>query len=166
LYALEVPDEGGDTLFCDLTAAYEAMPETLKIRLDGLTAVHDYAQRDRFAYKTGTQAQLSEAQKNATPPVSHPVVRTHPVSGRKAIYVNPTYTVKINELDQQRSDELLDQIYAHCLQERFQMRYKWRSNDVLLWDNAAVMHAATTQNLDPRKYRTLWRTIIVGGPTC
>jgi taurine dioxygenase len=165
LYALEVPETGGDTLFCDLTAAYEAMPDAMKIRLDGLTAVHDYAQRDRVAHKTGTQPQLSEAQKKTTPPVSHPLVRTHPDTGRKAIYVNPSYTVRINELDAEAGADLLEQIYAHCLQQCFQLRYRWQPHDVLLWDNAAVMHAATTQNLDPHQYRTLWRTIIVGGRT-
>lgn len=165
LYALEVPDEGGDTLFCDMMAAYDAASAMLKQKLEGLTAVHDYANRDRVAHRTGTKPRLDAQNLSRVPPVRHPVVRRHPVTGRKALYVNPTYTVCIEGTDAAESEALLKEIFDHCLDTRFQMRYRWRPKDVVIWDNAAVMHAATTQNLDPSKHRTLWRTIIVGGPT-
>lgn len=165
LYALEVPDEGGDTLFCNMMAAYDALPDQRKRELEGAMAVHDYANRDRVAHRTGTQPRLDTEHLQTVPPVRHPVIRTHPVSGRKAIYVNPTYTVRIEDMEPARSDAVLQEIYDHCLTERFQMRYRWQPGDVVIWDNAAVMHAATTQNLDPAKHRTLWRTIIVGGRT-
>ncbi len=163
LYALEVPDEGGDTLFCDMISAYEALPDEQKQLLEGLTAVHDYGNRDRVAHRTGTRPRLDAENLSRVPPVRHPVVRRHPISGRKALYVNPTYTVRVDGMDAPESDALLKQIFDHCLDDRFQMRYRWRPKDVVIWDNAAVMHAATTQKLDPSKHRTLWRTIIVGG---
>ncbi len=164
LYAIEVPDEGGDTLFCNMISAYDALPEPLKRRLDGLTAIHDYANRDRVAHRTGTRPRLDKQNLSRVPSVRHPVVRRHPVTGRKAIYVNPTYTVGIEGMEREESDALLKEIFDHCLADRFQMRYQWYTGDVVIWDNAAVMHAATTQNLDVSKHRTLWRTIIVGGP--
>ncbi|MDX1515162.1 MAG: TauD/TfdA family dioxygenase, partial [Gammaproteobacteria bacterium] len=165
LYALEIPDEGGDTLFCDMMAAYDALPDGLKEELDPLMAVHDYGNRDRVAHRTGTVPRLDTRNLDAVPPVRHPVIRRHPVSGRKAIYVNPTYTVRIEGVSEERSNALLNRIFDHCLEDRFCMRYRWRANDVVIWDNAAVMHSATTQKLDPSCHRTLWRTIIVGGPT-
>ncbi|HEY5700823.1 MAG TPA: TauD/TfdA family dioxygenase [Gammaproteobacteria bacterium] len=165
LYALEVPTEGGDTLFCDMMAAYDALPHELKDELESLMAVHDYANRDRVAHRTGTVPRLDKENLKRVPPVRHPVIRRHPVSGRKAIYVNPTYTVCIEGIGGERSEALLNQLFEHCLQDRFCMRYHWQPNDVVIWDNAAVMHSATTQNLDPSRHRTLWRTIIVGGPT-
>ncbi len=165
LYALEVPEEGGDTLFCDMISAYDAASPRLKQKIEGLTAVHDYANRDRVAHRTGTKPRLDAGNLSRVPPVRHPVVRRHPVTGRKAVYVNPTYTVCIEGMDVSESEALLKEIFDHCLDSRFQMRYRWRPKDVVIWDNAAVMHAATTQNLDPSKPRTLWRTIIVGGPT-
>lgn len=165
LYALEVPADGGDTLFCNMNAAYDALSEELKEGLDALTAVHDYAHRDRVAHRTGTVPRLDQKNLEKVPPVRHPVIRRHPLTGRRAIYVNPTYTVCIDGVGARRSEALLEQIFDHCLQDRFCMRYKWRKNDVVIWDNASVMHSATTQKLDPGLHRTLWRTIIVGGPT-
>ncbi len=165
LYAIEVPEQGGDTLFCNMIAAFEALPEELKQDLDGRFAVHDYANRDRVAHRTGTKPRLDAENLQRVPPVRHPVVRRHPLTGRKALYVNPTYTVRIEGLPSKESDAMLERIFEHCLDDRFQMRYRWRGGDVVIWDNAAVMHAATTQNLNPSLHRTLWRTIIVGGPT-
>ena len=164
LYAIEVPAQGGDTLFCDMVAAYDALPATVKQCLRGLAAVHDYSARDRLVDKTGTAPQLSAAQRRRTPPVRHPVVRRHPGSGREVLYVNPTYTTAIVGLDEAASRRTLDEIFAHCLRPRFCMRYRWRPGDVLIWDNAAVMHAATTQSLESTRHRTLWRTVILGEP--
>lgn len=165
LYALEVPAEGGDTLFCDMVTACSALPEALRAELEPLVAVHDYANRDRVAHRTGTVPRLDKQNLKKVPPVRHPVIRRHPVTGRKAIYVNPTYTVRIEGVSAEHSVALLQQVFDHCLEDRFCLRYRWRPNDVVLWDNAAVMHSATTQHLDPSTHRTLWRTIIVGGPT-
>lgn len=157
LYAVEIPDEGGDTLFSDMTAAYETLGEAMKDRLDGLWAVHNYAHTPREIFTSG--------QVQAPPDCRHPVVRTHPVTERKAIYINPTYTVRIEGLADNESEALKQEIFDHCLQDRFRVRYRWRAGDIVAWDNAASMHSATTQNLDPDKHRILWRTIISGGPT-
>ncbi len=157
LYAIEVPEGEGDTLFCDLTAAYEALPDAMKRRLDGLKAVHDYDHVPRDVFK----------RVNETPPpqCAHPVVRTHPETGRKAIYINPAYVVRIEGLSDDDSEALKREIYDHCLQDRFRLAYRWRAGDVVAWDNAALMHSATTKTLDPSKHRTLWRATISGGPT-
>ncbi|MDD9878816.1 MAG: TauD/TfdA family dioxygenase [Magnetovibrio sp.] len=154
LYAVEVPEDGGDTLFCNLTAAYEALPAAMKARLDGLTAVHDYLHSKRDILVEGKVA--------APPPGVHPVVRTHAETGRKAIYINPAYTTHIEGLESAESDALMAEIFDHCLAERFRMTYRWKPGDVVVWDNAATMHSATTKHLDPAKHRTLWRTIISG----
>ncbi len=157
LYALEIPDEGGDTLFCNMTAAYDDLSDAMKGRLDGLKAWHFYAHQKRDLFDTG--------QVQSPPECLHPVVRTNPVSGQKAIYITPAYTVRIDGMDEDESQALMDEIFAHCLQDKYRMTYKWRAGDIVVWDNAAVMHSATTKDLDPTKYRTIWRTIISGGPT-
>ena len=157
LYSLEVPDHGGDTLFCDLTAAYDDLSDEMKVRLDGLKAWHFYAHQKRDLFDDGKV--------QSPPECLHPVVRTNPSSGRKAIYITPAYTVRIDGLSAKDSQALMDEIFDHCLQDKYRMDYKWRAGDLVVWDNAAVMHSATTKDLDPSKYRTIWRTIISGGPT-
>lgn len=157
LYSLEVPDKGGDTLFCDLTAAYDDLSDEMKARLDGLKAWHFYAHQKRDLFDDGKV--------QSPPECLHPVVRTNPGSGRKAIYITPAYTVRIDGMSAEDSQTLMDEIFDHCLQDKYRMTYKWRAGDIVAWDNAAVMHSATTKDLDPSKYRTIWRTIISGGPT-
>lgn len=157
LYSLEVPDHGGDTLFCDLTAAYDDLSDEMKARLDGLKAWHFYAHQKRDLFDDGKV--------QSPPECLHPVVRTNPSSGRKAIYITPAYTVRIDGMSAEDSQVLMDEIFDHCLQDKYRMSYKWRAGDIVVWDNAAVMHSATTKDLDPSKYRTIWRTIISGGPT-
>lgn len=102
-----------------MMAAYDALPEKLRSELDPLTAMHDYANRDRVAHRTGTVPRLDEKNLKMVPPVSHPVIRRHPVTGRKAIYVNPTYTMCIEGVSASRSDALLEQIFAHCLNPHY-----------------------------------------------
>jgi taurine dioxygenase len=154
LYALEVPDEGGDTLFCDMVAAYEGLPDAMKRRLDGMTAIHNYAHTPREIFRSG--------EVKPPPDCEHPVIRTNPETGLKAIYINPSYTVRINGLPDDESEALKAEIFAHCRRDEYCMRYKWRAGDVVAWDNASSMHAATTDKLDPSRHRTLWRTIISG----
>lgn len=155
LYALEIPDVGGDTLFCNLTTAYEALSDDMKTRLDGLWALHDYGHVPRDIFST--------LKVTPPPPCPQPVVRTHPETGRKAIYINPGYTTRIEGLGEEESASLLREIFDHCLRDRFRMTYQWKAGDVVAWDNAALMHSATTKTLDPAKHRTLWRATISGG---
>ena len=158
LYALEIPDdEGGDTLFCDLTAAYEALADDMKERLEGLRALHDYDNVPRDIFST--------LKMTPPPECPQPVVRTHPDTGRKAIYINPAYTTRIEGMTEGDSEALKKQIFRHCLGDSFRLRYKWRAGDLLAWDNAALMHSATTKTLNPAKHRTIWRVTVSGGPT-
>lgn len=157
LYSLEVPTSGGDTLFCNLTSAYDDLSAGMKTKLDGLKAWHYYAKLKRDVFESG---------KVISPPEClHPVVRTNPISGRKAIYITPAYTTRIDGMPEAESDALMEEIFAHCLQDKYRMDYKWRAGDIVVWDNAAVMHSATTKDLDPTKFRTIWRTIISGDAT-
>ena len=163
LYAVEVPESGGDTLFCDMVAAYDALAPAMKKRLEGLRAAHNYEHRMNVQVAAfGVRKPLTEEQKRETPEVLHPVVRTHPETGRKALYVNPGFTVRIEGLAERESEALKEELFAHCLQDRFRFAYKWKAGDALIWDNACVMHKATVTELPPGARRTMWRTIISG----
>jgi taurine dioxygenase len=162
LYALEVPETGGDTQFIDMTAVYDDLPADLRGRLDGLEAIHDYAYRsDRLAAETGVRDALTEAQRRETPSVTHPVVRTHPETGREALYINPGFTVGFVGLDPADSDALLADLFARAIQPRYIHTHKWRVGDVLVWDNRCSMHLATGgYGADQR--RVIHRLIITG----
>jgi taurine dioxygenase len=165
LYALEVPEKGGDTLFADLAAAYEALPDEMKGRLQGRYARHQYRWSRNPDHPEGRWRLISEAERQKTPEVIHPVVRLHPETGAKSIYVFAGITSGVKGivgLPNGESDSLLDALYRHCTQERFQFRYRWQAGDVLLWDNRATMHCATTDMLQPDQYRTLWRINTTG----
>jgi taurine dioxygenase len=165
LYAVEVPDEGGDTLFADLAAAYEALPEDVKRQIDGSYARHQYRWNPDQHHPEGRWRLLSEEEREQTPEVIHPVVRLHPETGVRSIYVFPGITSGVKgivDLPDEESDALLAVLYQHCTQERFLFRYKWREGDVVLWDNRATMHCATTDTLAPDCYRTLWRLNTTG----
>lgn len=161
LYALEIPDEGGDTLFCDMEAAWEALPDDLKSAVAGKQQAIQYRwHRDR-EHPESRWKLLSPEEQAESPEVVHPVVRTHPETGRKALFVFPGITSGVKGIlgmDATESDEILRRIWEHCTQERFVYRYKWHGpGDLLLWDNRCTMHHATTDVLPPDRYRTLWR---------
>ena len=148
LYAVKVPRRDGvvlgNTEFSNMHAAYDDLPADVKARIDGLTATHDF---DKFwsmmVKRPGSKrAPLSEAQRKARPPVTHPVVLTHPISGRKVLYANPGYTVKINELRPAESDGLLDYLFAHQLQPQYRYVHRWHEGDVLMWENFGTIHNA------------------------
>src|ERR1043166_7806582 len=148
LYAVKVPRrdgvELGNTEFSNMHAAYDDLPQDVKARLTGLTATHDF---DKFwsmmVKRPGSKrAPLSEAQRKARPPVTHPVVLTHPITGRKVLYANPGYTVKINELPAAESDELLEYLFAHQLQPKSRYCPGGRKGAVLLWETFAPTHNA------------------------
>ena len=133
-----LPDCGGDTMFANMYAAYDALSEPIRRMLDGLTARHEseHIYRGRYAERG-----VSDAGK-VYPSANHPVVRTHPETGRKALYVNRTFTTRINELEAPESDALLAFLFDHCEQVDFQIRFRWSRNDVAFWDNRAAMHRA------------------------
>jgi taurine dioxygenase len=148
LYGIKIPHRNGQPLgnteFCSMHAAYDALPDDWKERLEGKTATHDFAKFwDMMRREKGSnRPPLTEAQKAAKPPVSHPVVMKHPITGRKVLYVNPGYATRINEIDPQESDRWLDFLFQHQLQESFRYRHLWQEGDVLMWDNLGTVHNA------------------------
>lgn len=138
LHLHTVPESGGDTLFASMYNAYDALSEPMKTFLSGLSATHDGepVYRGRYADR-GVEDSLK-----SYPKAVHPVVRSHPVSGRKALYVNAYFTSHINELSSGESRALLDYLYTHTTQPAFQCRFKWRPNSVAFWDNRCVQHIA------------------------
>jgi taurine dioxygenase len=155
LYSVQVPPKGGDTLFINMIKAYETLPGETKKRIEGLNAVH------RYGYKGGTAVvDLSENQQNRYPDVSHPVVRVHRETGRKALFVNPGFTVGIAGLGKNESRALLYELFDHATKPEFQYRHKWQPGQIVASDNRSTMHSATGGY--EGQPRTLWR-MIVGG---
>src|SRR5690348_4881899 len=140
LYGAIIPETGGDILFADLTAAYKALSDPLKSLLDGLRATHDLAKGfRRSAYYGENSAKWARAQKEH-PPVSHPVVWTHPKSTIRSLFVNEGFTTAIEGLKIEESRALLDFLFRHQARPQFVYRHRWRTGDVLLWDNRAIQH--------------------------
>jgi taurine dioxygenase len=138
LYLHTVPESGGDTLFASQYAAYEALSPRLKTSLEGLTAFHDGGPSYR---RTNAKLGIPDTGK-VYPSANHPVVRAHPVTGRKALYVNRGFTIRINELPEDEGGALLDFLIEHSTKPDFQVRFRWRANSVAFWDNRAVQHRA------------------------
>jgi taurine dioxygenase len=164
LYAHEIPhDEAGrplgDTLWSNTAAAYDALPETLKRRLDGLQAIHQYGSRARLA--DSPRAKLTDEQRAATPEVRHPVVRTHGRTGRKALYVFEGECVGIEGMPDDEAIALIRRLHEHCLQPQFIYRHRWRVGDVVMWDNCQSLHYAVGDYALPQR-RLLHRTTIEG----
>jgi alpha-ketoglutarate-dependent taurine dioxygenase len=143
-YALEIPPEGGDTLFANMYEVYDALPEVLQQRIENLRAIHDYGYRHaRLMEQADWLRPLSASQLAATPRALHPVVRAHPETGRKALYVNPGYTVGFDGLEARASDALKEELFDYALRPEFHYHHRWAAGDVLLWDNRCTMHCAT-----------------------
>ncbi len=131
LYLHTLPTLGGDTVFSSMYAAYDALSDRMKSYLDGLTATHDGKLAFGRFDPTGTY-----------PVAVHPVIRRHPVTGRKVIFVNPGFTSHINELSKLESDSILNFLYQHCANEYFQVRFTWEPHSVAFWDNRCTQHLA------------------------
>src|SRR5580704_11167832 len=140
LRAIEVPALGGDTLWADMAAAYDGLPEDVRQRIDGLTAVHDFA--DSFG-RAMDPAKLAEMRKQF-PPAEHPVVRTHPETGRATIYVNEIFTSYIAGVDPDESDELLRLLCSQARIPEYQCRFRWTPDSIAFWDNRATQHYAVS----------------------
>jgi taurine dioxygenase len=133
-----LPDSGGDTLFVNMYAAFEALSEPLKQMLSGLTALHgsEHVYRGRYSDRD------VDDEGKIYPVASHPIVRTHPETGKQALYVNRTFTTRIEGLSENESDALLTFLFAHCERPDFQIRFRWEKNDVAFWDNRCTLHRA------------------------
>jgi taurine dioxygenase len=140
LIARIMPEKGGDTMFSSLGASYDDLPEPVKKTVSGLTATHSFAHgfKDSLA-EPGGRERLQDALER-TPDVVHPVVTTHPVNGRKMLFVNRIFTARINELSESNSEELLSYLCEHMVQDKYVYRFKWRQNSIAFWDNRAVLH--------------------------
>ena len=166
LYSVEIPFENGvalgDTLFVNTCAAYDALSDDMKTKLAGLKARHSYTARyERMKQKGGARVDLDDDQKKAVPEVVHPVVRTHPFTGRKSLYVNEGFTVGIVGMPKEESDMLLAELYEHVTDPRFMYRHRWQVGDLLMWDNCSTQHNAVA-NYGPHQRRHMRRTTVRG----
>jgi taurine dioxygenase len=158
LFAVELPSRGGDTQFVNMHAVYDDLPDETKRRLDGLKAVHVYQSR----YSPRDLAGLNEeSQRELPPPGIHPLVRTHPENGRKALYLNPVRIESIVGMDDGDALSLLNQLMQHATQNKYEYRHQWRHGDWLLWDNRSVMHQANA-DYDMSERRYLYRLMLKG----
>ena len=162
LYGIEIPMRNGRSLgnteFCNMHAAFADLPNVWKDKLRGKTATHDFAKFwDNMRLKPGSQRKpLTPEQRLAKPPVSHPVVMIHPITRQEVLYLNPGYSIRINEMSQQESDEALAFLFEHQLNAAYQYKHEWKKRDVLMWDNMGTIHNAVADYL-PTEHRYIKR---------
>ena len=162
MYALRIPEIGGDTMFANMYLAYETLSSGLQRMLEQLRAVHSFGHADkRFFSQRGDKARLNEAAKKKTPPVEHPVVRTHPTTGRKALFINPGFTSRFVDMTEEESEPLLEYLFQHITQPAFIYRHRWQVNDLVFWDNRCTIHHAI-RDYGEDSPRHMHRTTISG----
>ncbi len=159
LYGVIVPSRGGDTQFTNMYAAYADLPAETKARIDPLKAIHKYHSSRQLTYVSTRPPEEMAAMPEAT----HPLVRTHPETGRKSLYLNPNRMERIDGLERAESDRLLDELIAHSTEARYQYRHGWRQGDIVIWDNRCTMHKANADY--PEGERRLMHRVIVAGTT-
>ncbi|MBL8381962.1 MAG: TauD/TfdA family dioxygenase [Burkholderiales bacterium] len=160
LRARIVPPRGGDTCFASMTAAYRGLSERMKAHIHGLVCLHDFKPfRSLFGSAPEQRRKLRELE-DAFPNPWHPVVRVHPVSGRRAIYVNPQFSIRIDGVRPDESDALLDYLYRQASVPEYQLRVKWQPDTVVLWDNRSVQHYAPHDYYPER--RSMERVTVAG----
>lgn len=158
LHAVQLPTEGGDTQFANMAAAYDALPTSMQERINPLIAIHVY----QNSHSTRKLMGLSDANKERVPnAVLHPIVRAHPETGRKSIYINPIRIEGILGLDHKEALPLLDDLLEHATRDTFQYRHKWQPGDLVLWDNRCLMHKANG-DYDHAQTRYLYRVMLQG----
>jgi taurine dioxygenase len=163
LYAIEVPEQDGvtlgNTVFVNTIRAYEALPESMKTWLAGRKAIHRYSERMRVA--NSPRPKLTAAQLAETPDIAHPIVRTHPFTGRKSLYVTKGECIGIEGVPDDEGRSVIEELHDHCIKPEFQYRHKWRAGDLLMWDNATAMHLAICDYELPQR-RLMHRTTVIG----
>ena len=157
LYALEVPPAGGDTGFLNMYMAFDALPMPLRSRIEGLTLKHDASYNSVGHLRQGVDPVTDVG---ISPGASHPILRTHPDTGRKALYFGRRRNALVNGLTIEDSGALLDELWAHTTQKRFCWRHRWRAGDVVIWDNRCTMHRRDAY--DPSSRRIMHRTQVKG----
>jgi taurine dioxygenase len=159
LYSIEVPARGGNTLFANMYAAHDDLTDAIRRRIDGLTVLHHYGNRDDLNESSRTAAsKLSNEQKAMVNWVRHPLVRTHYGTGRKALYAVSGSSFEVEGMPKDEGVALLDELKAHALQEKYRYSHSYEVGDVILWDDLATLHSATLT--DPTLPRTLWRITV------
>ena len=159
LYSIQVPKKGGDTLFANQYAAYDDLPAALKKQAQDLVALHHYGNRDDLDERSRTVASvLSEDQEKKLAWVRHPLARRHPVTGRTALYAVSGSSFGVEGMPKDEAVDLLDELKAHATQQKYQCRLKYGVGDLVIWDNASLLHSATLT--DPDDPRTLWRVTV------
>ncbi|MGY9057862.1 MAG: TauD/TfdA dioxygenase family protein [Alphaproteobacteria bacterium] len=159
LHGVEVVDEGGETCFTNMEAVLEAMPADLLSRIEGRSCRHDFEHLSRIA---ATRKPTAE-EMAVMPPVWQPMIRVHPVTGVKSLYISPIYNDAIEGLDEAETKEILDSLFELASEGRFVYEHKWDKDDIVMWDNRATMHRIYPY--DPHKRRVMHRTTVVGdGP--
>jgi len=163
LYAKEVPRRDGrplgDTVFANAIAAYEALPERMKERLAGLKAIRRYSARRRVA--DSPRPKLTQEQLEETPDIAHPIVRTHPYTGRKSLYVTAGECIGIEGMPDDEALDLIAELDIQCVRPEFLYRHKWQVGDLLMWDNTSSMHLAICDYALPER-RLMHRTTVIG----
>jgi alpha-ketoglutarate-dependent taurine dioxygenase len=162
LCAKVVPALGGDTVFASMSAAFEGLSDRMQQFISGLEAVHDLKPFKVLFGDTAAERRQLHEYENRYPPQVHPVVRVHPVSGRKVLFVNPNFTVRINDMDERESRALLDTLFHQALIPEYQYRLRWAPNTLALWDNRSAQHYAVHDYYPQRRY--MERVTIRGGP--
>jgi taurine dioxygenase len=148
LYGIRIPRRDGKPLggteFANMRAAYDALPNEIKTRLDGMTATHNFEKfwEHMRQHKNSGRPAMTDEQRKRRPPVVHPIFMTHPITGRRTLYCNEGYAVRINELPQAESDAMLDFLFRHQLELRFRYKHDWAENDLLIWDHLGTIHRA------------------------
>ncbi|MSP00027.1 MAG: TauD/TfdA family dioxygenase [Acetobacteraceae bacterium] len=148
LYGIRIPRRDGKPLggteFSNMHAAHDALPEDLKARLTGMTASHSFEKfwEHMRVDKGADRPPMTDEQRRARPPVTHPLFLTHPISGRKVLYCNPGYTTRINELPPDESDRTLNLLFEHQLEMRFRHTHHWTEHDLIIWDHIGTIHRA------------------------
>jgi len=162
LHAIKVPRRNGrtlgDTLFANMHAAYDGLSAELKSQLENFSATHDFNKFwESMVNRPGsTRKPLTPEQRAMRPPSVHPVFLTHPISGRKVLYCNPGYAIRINELSEAESKRMLEVLFEHQLQPKYQYRHQWAEGDVLVWDHIGTLHNALP-DYEPHEYRLMKR---------
>ena len=162
LYGIKIPHRNGNTLgnteFCNMHAAYEGLPDELKQRLEGKTVLHDF---NKFwemmrREKGSRRPPLTEAQRKSKPPVSHPIFLVHPLTGRRVLYANPGYSMRINELPEKESDGILAFLFEHQTQPAYRYAHIWEEGDLMLWEDIGTIHNAVA-DYGPDEHRLIKR---------
>jgi taurine dioxygenase len=158
LYAVELPSKGGDTQYVNMHDAYDDLPDATKARIDSLKAVHVYLSKYSPRPLGGITA---DSLRDVPPPGVHPLVRTHPDNGRKALFLNPVRIESIVGMEDQDALKLIDDLMRHSTQKKYEYRHQWRYGDWVIWDNRSVMHQANP-DYDMNERRYLYRLMLQG----